>query len=1059
MNKTTTKQTGHFCWIIALLLFFTTESFAQTDLITGVVKNIDGQSIPGVIIKVKGTNTSGITDLNGTFSLKSKPGDILIVSYVGYYTKEVPVSKTGDIGMIQLAVNITTLKEVEVVSVGYGTSKRKDLTGSVGSINAKDIKDGSLGTFDQALQGRVAGVVVSTNSGQPGGGVSVQIRGVGTLRDSEPLYVVDGVFYGGDENTRIYTGGTPTTNILASLNPNDIESIVALKDASATAIYGSRGSNGVVIVTTKRGSAGVPKLNFDGSYGIQQLPYYIPVMNLRDFARFRNERIRVWGGGTPTPEFADPSVLGDGTNWQKEIFSNAPVQSYNLNLSGGDMRNKYLISAGYFDQDGIAVNSDFKRYSSRINLDNQTTSWLKIGTNVSMSRVIENINNQSGDLISFAIQQSPDIPVKNPDGSYGGPYDLNFPLRGGNPLAVAEITLNQRKRTDLYGNVFADIKFLPNLVFRTEVNGNYSAGNIYLFSPSYQFGVSSPTVSSSSRGNTNSRGLTFRNYLTYDRKFMGKLDVNAVLGQEANSSYYEYSNASISNLLTSNISELGQGDPTTAVVSSGKGDGALASYYGRFNFNFDQKYLLTVTLRNDGSSNFDEGHKWNFNSAFGFAWNVSEEKFLKPANIDLKLRLSYGTLNNQNIGAYAYGSKLTPMQTGAFGQTLLISNLSNPDLTWEKTKSTNIGIDLAILKKRVMLTMDVYNKNTDGLLQTLALPLYSGTSVGYATGALGAPNYNLGAINNKGFEIALNTVNVKSKNFTWNSTLTFSLNRNKVTELVTNGTIIPTYIEGTTLISQTMVGQPIGQFYGYEVAGIFKNAADLENSARPTGSNGVILPVNVDNVWVGDIKFKDQNKDGVINDADRIDLGSPMPKFQYGVNNSFNYKNFELVLFFNGNYGNKIFNNLKRVNEDPRSNYGMLASVRDFAQIGLINPAGSATDVNNVYLINEGTTVPRISSANVNNNSRASTRFVEDGSYLRLKTLVFAYNIPWKFVQKAKLSYARIFTNMQNVFTITNYSGYDPEVGSQLQSALSAGIDFGRYPSSRTISFGLSAGF
>ncbi|RZM30396.1 MAG: TonB-dependent receptor [Pedobacter sp.] len=1058
MNRTITQKALHsLCFILFLACFFTVSSYAQTSRITGVIRSTEGETLPGVNVKVKGSNNGTITDGSGSFSIDAKAGDVLSLSYIGFLTKEVTVGQTANLGNIQLATDNVTLQEVAVVSIGYGTTTKRDLTGAVSSVRAADIKQGSLATFDQALQGRAAGVVVNTNSGQPGGGVSIQIRGVATLGGAEPLYVVDGIFYGGDDNGRIYTGGTPVTNPLASLNPSDIESVDILKDASATAIYGSRGSNGVVIVTTKRGAAGAPKLNFDASYGVQQLPYYMPVMNLQEFAIFRNERVRMIGG-TYTPEFADPSVLGEGTNWQKEIFNDAPVQNYNLNLSGGDDRNKYLISAGYFDQDGIATNSNFKRYSSRINFDNKTLSWLKLGTSVSMARVTENINNQSGNLISFAIRQSPDIAARNGDGTYGGPYDANFPLSGGNPLAIAEISLNQRKRNEFYGNFYSDILFSKDLTLRSEVNGNFNSGNIYTFTPTYKFGVVENLVSSATRGNTNGTGLTYRNYLSYVHTFAQKLDVNATAGHEATSSVYEYVNAGASNLLTNNISELNQGDATKATSSSGKGHYAIESYFARFNLSFDNRYLLTATVRNDGSSNFAQDKRWNFNSAFGFAWRVSEESFMKESNVNLKVRLGYGTLNNQNIDSYAYGSKLSTVQTGNFGTTVLISNLANPDLTWEKTQTSNVGIDLGLFKDRIRLTADAYLKKTEGLLQTLPLALYSGTSVGYATGALGAPAYNLGAIDNKGFEFTLTTDNIKTKDFNWNTTLTLSRNKNKVTGLVTNNTIIPTYI-GTTIVAQTSVGNSIAEFYGYEMDGIYKDAADLQNSPRPSGSNGEILPVNPENVWIGDVKFKDRDGNGIIDEKDRTYLGSPMPKFQFGINNAFRYKAFELTLFFNGNYGNKIFNNLKRENEDPGSNFGMLKSVADFARIGLLDPAGSATDVNNVYLINEGTTVPRVTNANVNNNGRPSTRFIEDGSYIRLKSAVLGYNLPWNLIQKAKLSYLKVFTNVNNVFTITNYTGYDPEVGSASQSALSAGIDYGRYPSSRTFTLGLSAGF
>ncbi|RYY22122.1 MAG: hypothetical protein EOP41_07570 [Sphingobacteriaceae bacterium] len=419
----------------------------------------------------------------------------------------------------------------EVVVVGYGTTTRQEITGAISSIKASQIAQTLSPTLDQALQGKVAGVVVNSNSGQPGGGVSVQIRGVSTLGNAQPLYVVDGVFFdGGDTNSQVYTGGAPTTNPLATINPSDIESMDVLKDASATAIYGSRGSNGVVIITTKKGRVGAPKINFDTYFGVQQLPNQIPVLNLQQYAVFRNERDRIFFN-IPRIEFQDPSILGRGTNWQDVIFKNAPMQNYNLSIGGGDARTTYQLSGGYFNQEGIAVKSGFKRLNTRLNLENKTTNWLRVGANLQVTRTNEQINNQDGNLIQLAIRQSPDIAAINPDGSFGGPSSSEFVLS--NPYGLTLLSTNERQRSQIYGNLFADITFLKDFVLRNEYAANYEFGNIIQFTPTYQFGQLVNNTSQGSRASNTFGGNTLRTYLTYNHTFLELLKVNGTLGHES----------------------------------------------------------------------------------------------------------------------------------------------------------------------------------------------------------------------------------------------------------------------------------------------------------------------------------------------------------------------------------------------------------------------------------------------------------------------------------------------------------------------------------------------
>ena len=1053
--RRTLNKTG----IILLMFLFTLIHFSSAVFGQAVQKTVRGKvtssdnikdAIPGVSISLKGKKTQlAITDGAGNFVVKVAAGDILVFSYIGAEAKEVTI---GNQDLINVSLVTTINKLDEVVVVGYGTSLRKDLTGSVSSIRADDIAKSAATTFDQALQGRVAGVVINTNSGQPGGGISVQIRGVSTLGgNQEPLYVVDGVFYGGDVNGAIYTGGSPGTNPLATISPSDIESIDILKDASATAIYGSQASNGVVIVTTKKGKSGPPKVSIDASYGIQQLPKYLPVMELPEYAAFRNVR-DVLNGAVPNPLFADPSVLGQGTNWQKAIFGTAPVENYNLSVNGGDGRTTYIINAGYLSQDGIAVKSDFKRYNVRLNVETKATTWLKLSANISGNRINENINNQDGNLVQLAIRQSPDIAVVNPDGSYGGPSSPLFTLT--NPFALTEINTNTRTRSEVYGSAFADITFLKDFVLRNEIAVNYNFGQIEQFEPAYQFGQFPKTNSFGRRGTTAYNNNTFRTYLTYNHTFDTKYKLNGTLGHESRLNTSSFVDATATGYFQTTNSELNLGDPAKATSTSGKSQQAIDSYYGRFNFTYNDKYTLTSTVRYDGSSKFSPDNRWNFTYAVALAYRLKQENFLKSVDFisDLKLRVGYGLVNNQNIADYVYGTSYRTTQT-ALGLGVLLDNVPNPDAKWETTKSSNVGIDASFFKDRLQFTIDAYYKNTNNLLNSLSLPLYSGTTPQdqCSVAKLNAPTKNIGSIVNKGIEFSVNATNIKTKNFSWTTNVTLSRNLNKVTSLITDNTNLPQYL-GTDIVQQVAVGRSIGEFYGYIADGVFKDGADLTNSAN----QGTI---GVNGVWVGDIKFRDLNGDKVIDSKDLTYLGSPLPKFQYGFTNTFKYKAFDLTVFFNGNYGNKIFNQLKRTNEDLQSGFGLLQSVNDYARIGLKDPNGSATDINNVFITNPNTTVPRISTSTLNGNNRVSSRYIENGSYLRLKNLVLGYSVPYKVVQKVKLSYLRVYGNVTNLFTITDYTGYDPEVGSRFQNAQSAGVDNGRYPSSRTYTFGIYAGF
>jgi TonB-linked SusC/RagA family outer membrane protein len=1044
------------------------DATAEADItVTGRVTDETGGGVPGVTVVLKGTTRGASTDDQGNFSLSVPDGTgTLVVSSIGFVSQEVPINNQTS---IKVSLRSDTKALEEVVVVGYGTQRREDVTGAISSVSSKEIERSVATTIDQALQGRVAGVVVNQNTAQPGGGVSVRIRGIGTLNgDQEPLYVIDGVIIPPQQRDSRSQGFAMRgevgsgTNPLSSLNPNEIESIDILKDASATAIYGSQAANGVVIVTTKRGKSGAPKLAVETYYGAQQLPKKLDVMDLQQFATYSNEKASILGY-VQYPALVNPQYLGKGTNWQNELFRTVPMYNATVRLSGGDERTQYLLSGSYFSQDGIALGSSFKRASARLNLDNKTTKWLKIGTSLQFSNINENLNSTNYELIKSAISITPDIAGRNPDGTYGGPSGVSLGATyNPNPLAAATLNTNNSVRNQALGNIYGEISFLKNFTLRNEISGNFDLGAYHQFFPTFSVGGLSSGPASAYESSTRSTSWTARNFLTYNKNISSLYTVTGLLGHEASSGSYESLTAGRSNFPSNTVTALNAGDGLTVSNSGGRGDWALESYFGRVNFGFNDRYLLTANVRFDGSGNFAPGNRWVATHSYALAWKIANEKFMKEQSYfsDLKLRLGYGIVANQNVGSYVYGASISLSSTGV-GTGALVNNIANPKAEWEKTASYNAGLDVGLFSNRIQLTTDVYLRQTRNLLISLPLPVYGGTSF---NGSLRAPIYNVGSIQNKGIEFSLNTRNIERKGVLWTSGLTLSRNLNKVLSLNTENAFLTQSVDyGSRVISRTSVGQSIGSFYGFVVEGMFNEASDFEGAALPAGGDGKPLPINyINGVWVGDLKYKDLNGDGIITEKDMTQLGSPIPKFQYGLTNTVTYKGFDLTLFVNGNYGNKIFNYNRVKQEDPAANFtGLLATTNDFARIRMYDPAGSISDINNVYVENAGTTVPGIRRAgDPNQNTRVSSRFVEDGSFLRMKNVVLGYTVPANFATRLHLSSLRVYTNVQNLFTITNYSGFDPEVGASILpgSPLLYGFDWGRYPTPRVFTAGLNIG-
>lgn len=1024
----------------------------QERTVTGVVTSgTDGEALIGVSVQVKERPQVGtITDFEGRYSLQARSNETIVFSYIGFKSQEVKASKT--VVNVELEEDSEILDEVVVV--GYGTMKRSDLTGSVVSVGEDEIKQSIVTSLDQALQSKAAGVSVTQNSGTPGGGISVSIRGINSLNGNEPLYVIDGVAISGNNDSN--------SSVLSSINPSDVVSMEILKDASATAIYGSRASNGVVLITTKQGQAGKTRITYEGYYGLQQLPKKLGVMNLREYAEYQNLRAEVIGFGERA-EFADISLLGEGTDWQGEIFQNASMHNHQLNISGGNDNVKYSLSAGYLQQEGIAIGSDFERFSARVNMDNKITKWLSTGLRASVAQTTQNNTIDSGNIIRTAIEQLPDTPARNPDGSWGAQAENMYGTYFSNPVAEALMRENYNRGLQMYVDFFADVTLWKGLVFRAEYAGNYYYSNTYQYTPSYDYGhyVQSST---GSRGANNGSNWTLKTYLTYNGTF-GKHNISVMAGHEAQENSYETLYASRDNYLFNTIHELNMGDSSTAKNSSGRGSSAIESYYGRLNYGYDDRYLATFTVRGDGSSSFGPANRWGVFPSMALAWKINNEKFLKNVKWlnNLKLRLGWGLVGNQSASSYAYGVTMASAAS-IWGTGFYAGNYPNDKLKWEETKAWNAGIDLNLFDNRVEFIFDTYLKNTDNLLMQASLP-------SYVTGIINSPWVNAGAMENKGAEFTLNTVNISKKDFTWRTGITISFNKNKITKLYTETAGLSGTIDGAQTLTYSTVGQPVGQYYGYKVIGMFKEESDFYQRDADGNflldKNGNRLPVALpenqhiakDEVWVGDYIFEDLNGDGVIDEQDRTYLGNPEPKFSYGFNNTFTYKGFDINIFINGVYGNKLVNLFRQDFTNPMRNSNLLKEATGIAHVELIDPA-QPEEIWNVHVSNpESATVQRLNTADGNDNNRMSSRFVEDGSYLRIKNISLGYTFPQKWTRKWHIENLRVYMNIQNAFTFTKYKGYDPEVGAYNYNVLLRGVDYARYPSQRIYTVGLNLSF
>jgi TonB-linked SusC/RagA family outer membrane protein len=1036
--------------LLACILFLSQSlSFAQSGnrIITGTIYAVvDESPIPGANISVKGTSRGVTSDANGKYSIEASDNEVLVFSFIGYTPQEIKVGNSSKID-VKLVEEIQKLQEVVVV--GYGSQKTRNISSSQTNIAEGELKRTVNTTIDQALQGRAPNVYVASNSGKPGGAASIYIRGISSINgNTQPMYVIDGVQIIPPNSTDV----DGQSNILASLNPDDIESMNVLTGPSAQSIYGSKASNGVIVVTTKKGKAGEARINFTSSYNLQTLPKILPTMNLQEYAIYSNAWSDVAGYGRQA-EFADPSILGEGTNWQKALFKTAAMLKQQLSISGGNDKTTYYLSAEILKQDGLAPNSGFNRKSFRFNIDNNLKSYLKIGANLSVSGTSEKLSISSDNIINTAIQQSPATPLYNGDGSWGGPQNITPSTPSyvwvTNPVALAYTNSDVYKRITSFGTIYADITPIKDLVFHTEFNGTFGNDTRAIFNPSYQFGKNNITqgainaVTSSRRYASNSYYWSTNQRLTYS-KYLEKHEFNITIGHEAQYSFYENLSGSVTGYTSNNIPELSAGDLKTSISGSTRDASSQESFFGRLGYIFDDKYILQASLRRDGSSNFGPNNKWGYFPSMSVAWRLSKESFMQSLSFinDFKIRAEMGTTGNQYYGKPVYASlTAVPTQTGT---AFIAANFANPDLKWESTRSYDIGFDFFALRSRVQVVFDWYLRQTKNLITELPLPGYAGTT---GQGSIGAPVVNIGNMENRGFGFSINTVPVQNKSITWKSGFNMSFDRNKLLKLNTDRAFVFRKPWFTDVISRSELGQPLWQFYSYKYAGIFQNYSELVSSPIPTN-----VPVGPNGAWVGDVKFTDVNGDNTIDDKDRTLIGNPWPKFTFGINNSVSYKNFDLSIFMQGTYGNQIFNQLKL------SNSGFTNLIRGAYKeaINFARPSSYTVNDETTVLLNPGTQIPRIGST-PNANNRATDHFIEDGSYLRVKNVTLSYNFSKSLLKRyLPISGLKLTAGVQNLLTITKYSGYDPEVGN---SAGLPGFDNGRYPSSRMYTFSLSADF
>ena len=986
----------------------------QAKTVTGTVTDVSGEPIIGANIRIKGTTTGTITDIDGNFSIEAKPQSVIEVSYIGYLTQETVINNQKSIRFL-LKEDTKTLDEVVVI--GYGVQKKADLTGSVANINTEKLNTQSNANIGQALQGKIAGVDIVSQGGAPGSGTRIMVRGIGTLNNASPLYIVDGMYM----------------NSIDHINPNDIASIDVLKDASSAAIYGSRAANGVIIVTTKEGSntEGKPIIDLSVNLGISTASKFLDMLDAKGWAEVTT--IARQAIGKPALDMATDLANKPDNDWQDIMFRPALMQNYNLSVKGGGKYSTYYTGLGYFNQDGIVKGTNYQRYDIQSKNDYKRGIF-SAGTNLIISFSHDKPLHQElrGGMIGTILQSVPTLEKYDDtrEGGYGGTYGdvVNIP----HPLAIIDDNIMDRynENVKIFANLYAQIELFKGLKYKLNLTPDFSFERYKNYLNKYDFGLATNSITQLTERQRRRRNILVENLLTFDRTF-GEHKISALAGYTYQDSRFRH------------IQAYGEGLPQgleeiDAATTNRSNEGnswrsVLTSILGRVFYSYQNKYLFTATIRRDGSSKFGKNNRYGYFPSFSLGWNVAEEKFMENVHwLDqLKLRGGYGVLGNQEIDNYQYSSTITtginyPDGNGGLLQGAFPKNFANPDIKWEETAMTNVGIDFMAFNNRLSLTADYYVKNTKDILLTVPIPISSGGA--------NDPIRNAGKIRNNGFEFNLGWMDQPNPDISYGINLIGSFNKNKVIAMGSeSGSIKGGSTNQNITTSETKAGYPIGGYWLISTAGYFNSQEEVDAYAK---DGKKIQPA----AEPGDIKFVDANNDGVINDDDRVFQGSPFPDFTFALNGNMRYKNFDLSIGLQGVLGNKIYNATRQTLEDVTKGSNFLASCLDYW-----TPE------------NKNASHPRLTWDDPNRNTRAeSDRYLENGSYLRLRSVQLGYTFPQTWF-KGAIQHARVYINAENLFTITSYSGYSPDVNAD--NANYRGFDNFIYPTNRTFMLGLNVTF
>lgn len=986
----------------------------QAKTVTGTVTDVSGEPIIGANIRIKGTTTGTITDIDGNFSIKAEPQSVIEVSYIGYLTQETVINNQKSIRFL-LKEDTKTLDEVVVI--GYGVQKKADLTGSVANINTEKLNTQSNANIGQALQGKIAGVDIVSQGGAPGSGTRIMVRGIGTLNNASPLYIVDGMYM----------------NSIDHINPNDIASIDVLKDASSAAIYGSRAANGVIIVTTKEGSntEGKPIIDLSVNLGISTASKFLDMLDAKGWAEVTT--IARQAIGKPALDMATDLANKPDNDWQDIMFRPALMQNYNLSVKGGGKYSTYYTGLGYFNQDGIVKGTNYQRYNIQSKNDYKRGIF-SAGTNLIISFSHDKPLHQElrGGMIGTILQSVPTLEKYDDtrEGGYGGTYGdvVNIP----HPLAIIDDNIMDRynENVKIFANLYAQIELFKGLKYKLNLTPDFSFERYKNYLNKYDFGLATNSITKLTERQRRRRNILVENLLTFDRTF-GEHKISALAGYTYQDSRFRH------------IQAYGEGLPQgleeiDAATTNRSNEGnswrsVLTSILGRVFYSYQNKYLFTATIRRDGSSKFGKNNRYGYFPSFSLGWNVAEEKFMENVHwLDqLKLRGGYGVLGNQEIDNYQYSSTITtginyPDGNGGLLQGAFPKNFANPDIKWEETAMTNVGIDFMAFNNRLSLTADYYVKNTKDILLTVPIPISSGGA--------NDPIRNAGKIRNNGFEFNLGWMDQPNPDISYGINLIGSFNKNKVIAMGSeSGSIKGGSTNQNITTSETKAGYPIGGYWLISTAGYFNSQEEVDAYAK---DGKKIQPA----AEPGDIKFVDANNDGVINDDDRVFQGSPFPDFTFALNGNMRYKNFDLSIGLQGVLGNKIYNATRQTLEDVTKGSNFLASCLDYW-----TPE------------NKNASHPRLTWDDPNRNTRAeSDRYLENGSYLRLRSVQLGYTFPQTWF-KGAIQHARVYINAENLFTITSYSGYSPDVNAD--NANYRGFDNFIYPTNRTFMLGLNVTF